>query len=362
MHERLASVGLATPRTAPPTSPTLGDWLDLYIKQRSAELKPRSIVELEYTAKSLRRMFGDDRPIDTIKPDDAHAWRASVVDAGVAEATTRKHTRNAKTFFNVAVELELISRNPFRKLASASIAARRDRYVTPEEADVIVEACPNIDWRVLFGLARFAGLRVPSETHILTWADVDFDKGRMDVFCPKNERYEKHRRRFVPITDKLMAILQDAYDAAEVGCKLVCGLARTSLHRRMGVILKRAEIDYWKDCFQTLRRSCDTEWKQTLPSYAVDAWLGHSQRVSEEHYLMIPDDLWERATKSAAYALPHSTRTPSQGVASGIGRLNKTERRRDVAVSKNPSNIGNNAEIRREVIADDSCQGRDSQS
>ena len=158
MHERLAGVSLATPRTAPSTSPTLGDWLDKYIRQRKIELKPSSIMDLSHTAELLRVEFGADRRIDGITMDDAGDWRASVAARGVSEATIRKHTRNAKTFFNAAVDREFIARNPFRKLPSTALSSDRDRYVTPAEAEAILEACPDAQWRTLFALARFAGL------------------------------------------------------------------------------------------------------------------------------------------------------------------------------------------------------------
>jgi integrase len=76
------------------------------------------------------------------------------------------------------VRRELLTRNPFGTLKSSAIAADRSRYVTPEETTTILDACPSLRWRVLFGLARLAGLRTPSETHRLTWADVDWDRKR----------------------------------------------------------------------------------------------------------------------------------------------------------------------------------------
>ena len=60
---------------------------------------------------------------------------------------------------------------------------------------------PDNHWRTLVGLARFAGLRVPSETHALTWADIDFDQSRMTFRASKTSS-----TRTVPIQQRLMAI------------------------------------------------------------------------------------------------------------------------------------------------------------
>ncbi len=167
-------------------------------------MKPSSIVKLNVTANRLRSHFGAATPIDTITPNDAKDWRAWLISERLADATARLQCRNAKTIFNEAVEREIIGKNPFCRLTSRAIAAKRGRYVTPDEACTILEVCSDPQWRVLFGLARLAGLRVPSETHILTWADMDWDKGRLTVHSPKTERYEGKDKRLVPIVPAFM--------------------------------------------------------------------------------------------------------------------------------------------------------------
>jgi integrase len=47
------------------------------------------------------------------------------------------------------------------------------RFVTREEAHAVMDACPDAEWRLLFALSRFGGLRCPSEHIALRWADVD---------------------------------------------------------------------------------------------------------------------------------------------------------------------------------------------
>ncbi len=68
---------------------------------------------------------------------------------------------------------DLLKRNPFAGLKSAVGSNReRDFFVTRDMATKVLEACPDSQWRVLFALSRFAGLRCPSETLALQWADV----------------------------------------------------------------------------------------------------------------------------------------------------------------------------------------------
>lgn len=85
------------------------------------------------------------------------------------------------------------------------------------EREAVIGACPDAEWALLFGLARYAGLRVPSETHRLTWADVSFDRARLTVHSPKTEHHEGHERRIVPIDPRLMKLLQDRFAECEEG-------------------------------------------------------------------------------------------------------------------------------------------------
>lgn len=91
----------------------------------------------------------------------------------------------------MAVDWELLPKNPFQKLRARAIAANRDRFVSAEEAERVLAELPDARWRVLFALARFGGLRVPSETHALTWDNIDWERHRMSVYASKAHRAGK---------------------------------------------------------------------------------------------------------------------------------------------------------------------------
>ena len=82
----------------------------------------------------------------------------------------------------------MIDRNSFAKLKSAAVTSEREHYVTPDDAAKILEFFPNVQWRPLFGLMRFAGLLCPSETHSVTWRDVDWERKRLTVYAAKTDR------------------------------------------------------------------------------------------------------------------------------------------------------------------------------
>jgi integrase len=221
----------------------------------------------------------------------------------LSSATVKQHTGNAKTIFNEAVRQGLVTEAPFRHLKGGATASRNTHHVTASEAEAVLDACPDLQWRLVFALGRYAGLRIPSESHLLTWADVDWQKGRLRVRCVKTEHHAGHEVRFVPITDKHMPILQDAFDAAKPGDERIVTMNHGGQsHRALRRIVERAGVQPWEDAFQTLRRRCEKEWAMTFPLYAVSKWIGHSIVVSGRHYANdVPDELFDRA---AAHVTP----------------------------------------------------------
>ena len=158
--------------------------------------------------------------------------------------------------------------------------------------------CPNAEWRLLFGLARYAGLRIPSESHMLTWGDVDFERARLTVRSPKTEHHEGHEQRIVPITPELMRLLQDRFAEVEEGQQYLVTIAgKGAVIRQVRAVWKRAGVEPWKRLWQTLRSSCEQHWAiDGFPQYVVSHWMGHSIEVSGKHYTnAVPDELFDKA-------------------------------------------------------------------
>jgi integrase len=294
LHERIAKQGLLPPRQPEPVAPTLGGFLSKHIEQRTPDLAPSSIKRLRDTQGELERFFDAETTLDAITADMTHDWRASL-RSRLTEAGTRLHCRNAKSMAKAAVKRGLIAENSFVDLVSSSVAANRERYVSREEAIAILDECPNQQWRLLFVLCRFAGLRCPSETHALTWGDIDWGRRRMTIRDKKRKRL-----RVIPIFAEVASHLEAAFDAAPEGEERVVTLSKNNRYRTLHAIVARAGVDPWDDLFQALRQAAETDLAKRFPQHAVSAWIGHSMQVSERHYLQLTDDLYEAAAETSA--------------------------------------------------------------
>ena len=296
LHDKLARVGLVQPRI----KLTVEGWLERYITEREDDLKPESLRKLKQTKTKLLAFFDAGKELRKLTFQDATDWRQFLKGLKLSEAAVKTHSGNAKTMFAQAVRRKLILDNPFAVLKSGPTPSKYSRYVTPDEIDRIIEVCPNTEWRLLFGLARYAGLRIPSESHRLTWADVDFERARLTVHSPKTEHHEGHEQRIIPITPKLMKLLEDRFTEAEEGQqRLVAISGKGAVLRQVRAIWKRAGVEPWKRLWQTLRQSCEKEWAMTFPQYAVSKWIGHSIAISGRHYANdVPDELFTKAANT----------------------------------------------------------------
>ena len=70
-------------------------------------------------------------------------------------------------------------------------------------------------WRIIIVLARYGGLRCPSEVLSLEWRQVDWERNRVTVPSPKTDRYEGKESRTIPLFPELRTYLED--ETGEIG-------------------------------------------------------------------------------------------------------------------------------------------------
>ena len=308
-HAKLAGAGLVAPRAAT-VNTTLGLFLDSYLKSRT-DLKPNSLTVYGHTRRTLIEFFDYEKPLRQINSDDAKAWRAYLTEQNLSEATVNKRCGNAKVFFNVAVKLKLVASNPFSELDSKSIANKsRQHFIERKDADKILDACPDAQWRLIFSLCRYGGLRCPSEVLALRWSDVNWEQQKIIIHSPKTERYEGRESRIIPIFPEIMPYLEQVFEShtesvlelewSEPGKEPVITRYRqtnVNLWTQLQRIIKRAGLKSWPRLFQNLRASRETELASEYPLHVATAWISNTARIAERHYLQIPDAYYERAVK-----------------------------------------------------------------
>ena len=299
LNAKLAAVGLAAIRQ----TATMAAFLDSYITSRG-DVKGSTGTVYGHTRRCLVEYFGASKPLRDITPGDADKWRLWLVThEKLAENTVRRRSGIAKQFFKAAARQRLVSQNPFADLTAAVKAnPSRYHYVTVADADKVLAVCPDAEWRLLFALSRYGGLRCPSEHLGLRWGDVDWEKGRLRVASPKTEHHEGGASREVPLFPELRPHLEAAWDEAKPGAEYIITRYRdtnSNLRTQLNRIIRRAGLKPWPKLFQNLRSTRETELVERFPLHKVCAWIGNSQLVAAKHYLQVTDEHFEEALKPA---------------------------------------------------------------
>jgi len=294
-------------------APSIAEWGVKFAEFRN-DLKPGSAAMYAKTFDYLSRHFNGETRLDRITPggaEDFGVWLAKqpVIRCKpksapegqakpikkppavvlLSKATVARHIRNCKVIFGRAIDRNLLTENPFRRVSGASPVLDKDwQEISVADLDRILEKCPSNGWRALFALARLAGLR-RGEALRLQWGDIDWQEKTISVRAEANARGKreegtKQRARVVPIEPRLYTLLRGYYDDAPEGAVLVCPVGPNNIDRDARVIVKHAGLPVYSKPFHSLRKVLESTWLSQHPAMTVCAWLGHSPAVAAKHY------------------------------------------------------------------------------
>lgn len=312
MHTKLVKFNLTRPRVADetPVHPTVATFTRKYIDGK-ADIKPRTRYLLEETRRELLAYLAetedDEMTLEDFTAGHAEDFRQWLLRRGLGENTVRRRCGRAKQFFRNARQFKLISDNPFdgMKITVGANESRR-REITPEMAERVLDACPCPEWRLLFSLARYGGLRTPSEPLLLKWEHVNWEHNSILVHSPKTERHEGRGTRLIPIFAELRPHLNAVWDQlGPDGSEYVITRYR---HQEVNVgtqlkrIIKRAGLEPWPRLWQNLRSTRETELAKIYPIQDVVAWMGNTKLVAMKHYLQQTQESFDRAVQSGAHS------------------------------------------------------------
>lgn len=296
IYARFAAVGLVPGRK----NQRLREFLEGYANDR-CDVKGGTLTVYGHTRRNLLDFFGDEKALRDITAGEADQWRLSLIGQGLSESTVRRRCGIAKQFFRAAVRQKLIPANPFADLkASGQVNTKKMYFVSHEEAQKVLDNCPDAQWRLLFALSRYAGLRCPSEHLALRWNDIDWQAGKMLVHSPKTEHHEGGESRMVPLFPELRGYLTEVFNARKGDNDFVITRYRQSnINLRTGLlrIIKRSGLKAWPKLFQNLRSTRETELAEEWPEHVVTKWIGHTSAVARKHYLQVTEDHFQRAAK-----------------------------------------------------------------
>jgi len=329
-HARLDHYGLAVPREFE-RAQWLAGMCDHIRRIKLAEVGPTSQQAYEKILHNLTAFFGDCllKTITRHRVNEFRRWLETSANrrtgGGLAAATVNKRLKTCREWWRIAQREGWIDQNPFDHLKgleehAAGPESRRVYVPRPVIAELI-DHTPDVEWRLILALWRFAGLR-ETEPWFLTWEMVDFERSRMQVFAPK-QRTERKRWRTIPIWPEVAPHLADQFEAAPSGTVHVIYRKRyrvdtgkqTDVHAAGANARSRLEKHLircghlpWPRLVQNLRASGETDQINAgkFSPFTVATWWNHNRIVQEKHYLTVPESEFDRAISTR----PPSTEPP----------------------------------------------------
>ena len=328
MTDKLVKVGLI-PEQDRQSGTRLGTFLADYLTRR-IDVKPATQEVWKQVIRNLLTHFGKDRELSSITEGDAEDFKLFLLAEKLASTTVHKRLQFARMFFKDSLKRKIIHTNPFADVSSkAVIGTNRRFFVTRDAINQVLEVC-NPTWRLIVCLARFGGLRCPSEVLSLRWDNIDWGKERIAVQAPKTEHHPGKGSRIIPLFPELKEVLAVAFETAPEGAEYVVGggyreasLTKSgwrncNLRTQFERLVRRAGLEPWPRLFHALRASRETELAKEYPIHVFTAWLGNTPRIAMKHYLQVTDADFEQAIQPVPNQ-PGTTCKPEQKGAAKSG-------------------------------------------
>ena len=152
---------------------------DHYVTQCQSRGKKTLRTDISRHANWVAPEF-DDLAVTAIDKTHVHRLVVKMIDAKLAPATIRTTLGQVRTIFELAVDLEIISRNPTKGVRTPRVNNRRDTFLTAEQIRAFFVAAQNdrnvIGSRKLM-LMALTGARLGEATQYCRWDLIDLEAG-----------------------------------------------------------------------------------------------------------------------------------------------------------------------------------------
>jgi len=278
---------------------TLEAFIDEYMAFKEQKLKATTLITLKQTRRRITKFLGTKINILDITQADAEKYQVFLsVQEKLSDATVARDCKRCREIFEYAKKSRIIKENPFASLKLPSQENKERMFtITTEMATKVLDACPSLEWKLIFAMARYGGIRMPSELVKLRWQDILWSENKIIIHSPKTAHQGKPTR-IIPLFPELKPLLEQAYDAAPEGSVNVIKHCQGTKNYRKGLkeIILKAGLLPWPKLFNNLRSTRETELAKTYSLQAATAWIGNTPKIALGHYLQVTEQEWQNAT------------------------------------------------------------------
>ena len=279
---------------------TVGKFINEYIGFKKQSIKNSTLKTLMQTKERIVVYLGDDKNIADVSRADAEKYISFLRSIKrLADATICRDLKRCREIFEFAKKSRIISENPFSGLRLPSQENKARMFtITLDMARKVLDACPTLEWKLIFAFARYGGVRIPSEITELKWEHILWDQNKIKIQSPKTAHQGKPFR-LIPLFPELKALLKQGYEDPSRDIVFIIKNRSNTKNYRKGLhnIIIKAGVEPWPKLFNNLRSSRATELAKNFSIQASTTWMGNTPKVALSHYLQVTDAEWGNASR-----------------------------------------------------------------
>ena len=280
-------------RTAPDMVAII-EVINTYLEEHMSN-KPTSECSM-YSARLLIDFF--DRQhiglVSDIKPFVIDRFIKERRDKGVSDSTIARNLSVLRAALNYAKRQQLLDYVPHIK--SLPKAAPRERWLTPDEARRLINACNEQHHRDYIMIALHTLAR-PSAVLGLTTNQVDLEQNIIN-FLPEGKQQSMKRRPVVPISNTLKPILQRCITSSKSGHIIEYYGKPITTNVRKAFKLAATRAGLGNDVIPYTLRHTGATWlaMQGVSMRQIAGMMGHTVQATTEMYAKHHPDFMREAT------------------------------------------------------------------
>lgn len=280
--------------------------------------KTRPQDDRYYYRKHLEPRFAQ-KPLSKISSFDLERMKMELLKQNLAPATVKHNLVLVRQIFNRAMDWGMWSgENPIRKVKLPRLNNRRERFLTPEQAQLLLDELGNVSHQLrdMALLSLQTGMRA-GEVFNLKWVHLDYANDIMLVADPKKG---VSRKAFMTPAVKEMFRKRGGGGAEELifiarGGKQITAISKAfskaveRLGFNEGITDTRQKVN-----FHTLRHTF-ASWLaiQGTPILAIKELLGHTTLAMTERYAHLIPDMKREAVAGIAKMMQDKANTAAKG-------------------------------------------------
>lgn len=278
-------------------------YLDEYLAICGSEHSPRTL-RVEKQALTEFVEFVQVKHLHQITADRVEAYKVKRA-AKVSPSTVNRTMAMIKAFFNRAIQLGYIDKNPAQFVKRIKEKQLQIKHLSDAEVKKLLKVCsPRV--RNMVTVFLLTGMRLGELAH-LRWKDVDFRHGLIHVQNQENWSTKNYKPRVIPMHPTALKIFNsmpkggsDSYIFATKSGKTIESYIRREILEYAKKAKVHANIKMFRSTFAS------NLVMGGVDIYTVSKLLGHHDvKITEKHYAhLTPDFLGQSVARLKTPSLP----------------------------------------------------------